>query len=191
MRRFELLLEHTETYSQGMHIALDLLVIFALRAIDVGIATVRIVLLGRGKRTMAAGLGFVESLIWVVAVSRVLSGLDDPWRMVAFAAGFAAGTYVGSLVEEWLAIGQSLVRVVAPIETDQIAPLLREKGFGATVFNGDGMEGEVRLTLAVVPRRKVTEVTKLIERANPDAFVTIDQTASIDVSARHERTVRR
>ena len=172
-----------------MQLAADLLIIFILRAIDVGIATVRIVLLGRGRRTTAAALGFFESLIWVIAVSRVLSGLDDPWRMVAFAAGFAAGTYVGSLVEEWLAIGQSLLRVVAPVETDEVAPLLRDQGFGATVFNGDGMQGEVRLTLAVVPRRKVGDAVALIQRSNPDAFVTIDQTASVDL--RHERSVRK
>ncbi len=174
-----------------MELALDLIIIFALRTIDVGIATVRIVLLGRGKRATAAGLGFAESLIWVVAVSRVLSGLDDPWRMVAFAAGFAAGTYIGSLVEEWLAIGQSLIRVVAPVETDQVAPLLRAKGFGATVLNGDGLEGEVRLTLAVVPRRKVAEATSVIHAANPKAYVTIDQTASIDLGARRNRDVRK
>lgn len=172
-----------------MDLALDLIFIFVLRTIDVGIATVRIVLIGRGRRAMAAGLGFVESLIWVVAVTRVLSGLDDPLRMVAFAAGFAAGTYLGSLVEEWLAIGQALLRVVAPVETDQVAPLLRTNGFGATVVNGDGMDGEVRLTLAVVPRRKVSEAIALINHSNPDAFVTVDQTVSVDL--RHERGVRK
>jgi len=162
-----------------MQLALDLFIIFSLRSIDVGISTVRIVLLGRGRRTLAAALGFVESLIWVIAVARVLSGLQDPWRMVAFAAGFAAGTYLGSLVEEWLAIGQSLLRVVAPVETDQVAPLLREMGFGATVLNGDGMKGEVRLTLAVIPRRRVGEAITKIKQANPEAFVTIDHTDSI------------
>lgn len=174
-----------------MELTIDLFFIFALRTIDVGIGTVRIVLLGRGRRATAAALGFAESLIWVIAVSRVLDGLDDPLRMVAFAAGFAAGTYAGSMVEEWLAIGQSLVRVVAPIDTAQVAPLLREQGFGATVVNGDGQDGEVRLTLSVVPRKRVAEVTRLIHETTPDAFVTVDQTSSIDLPARHNRDVRK
>lgn len=174
-----------------MELTLDLLFIFVLRTVDVGIGTVRIVLLGRGKRGTAAALGFAESLIWVIAVSRVLEGLDDPLRMVAFAAGFAAGTYAGSMVEEWLAIGQSLVRIVAPVQTDQVAPLLREQGFGATVFNGDGLDGEIRLTMSVVPRKRVTQVAELIRHANPDAYVTVDQTASIDLAARHNRDVRK
>jgi uncharacterized protein YebE (UPF0316 family) len=174
-----------------MELTIDLLLIFVLRTVDVGIGTVRIVLLGRGKRAPAAALGFAESLIWVMAVSRVLDGLDDPLRMVAFAAGFAAGTYAGSMVEGWLAIGQSLVRIVAPVQSDQVSPLLREQGFGATVFNGDGLDGEIRLTMSVVPRRRVAEVAGLISRANPDAYVTVDQTASIDLVARHNRDVRK
>ena len=91
-----------------MELFLDLLIIFVLRVLDVGMATVRIVLLSRGRKGWAASLlGFFESLVWVLAIARVLSGLDDPARVLAFAAGFAAGTYGGALVEEWLAIGQS------------------------------------------------------------------------------------
>lgn len=174
-----------------MALAADLAFIFVLRAIDVGMATVRIVLLSRGRKGAAAFIGFFECLIWVVAVSRVLSGLDDPLRMVAFAAGFAAGTYIGSIVEGWLAIGQALVRVVAPIGTKPVAPLLRQRGFGATVLNGDGMNGEVQVTFTVVPRRKVDSVLRLVTDASPDAYVTIDDTASLDLHKRAERIVRK
>lgn len=169
---------------------LDLLLIFVLRTLDVGISTVRIVILGRGKRGLAAALGFVEAIVWVVAVARVLDGIDDPARMVAFAAGFAMGTYLGSMVEEWLAIGQALVRVVAPVDSPSVAADLRELGFGATVFNGDGMDGEVRLTFCVVERKRLHEVTRLIQGLNPDAYVTVDDTASVDLS-RFESRVRR
>lgn len=168
----------------------DLALIFTLRTLDVGISTVRIVVLGRGRRGLAAALGFVEAMVWVVAVAQVLDGIDDPARMVAFAAGFALGTYVGSMVEEWLAIGQALVRVVAPVASPAVAPHLRDLGFGATVFNGDGMDGEVRLTFCVIERRRLREVSRLIHQVNPDAYVTVDDTASVDLS-RYEARVRR
>jgi uncharacterized protein YebE (UPF0316 family) len=174
-----------------MGFVFDLLLIFTLRLLDVGMSTVRIVLLGRGRRGPAAVLGFFEALIWVFAISRVMSGLDDPARMVAFALGFAAGTYAGSMVEEWLALGQSLIRIVAPVATDPVAPLLRDQGYGATVLNGDGLQGEVRVTFSVIPRKKVWEVTHLIHEANPAAFVTVDQTSTVDLAARHGDDVHR
>jgi uncharacterized protein YebE (UPF0316 family) len=173
-----------------MDLAIDLLIIFTLRLLDVGMATVRIVLLGRGRRGPAAALGFVEALIWVLAITRVLDGLNDPARMVAFALGFAAGTYIGSVVEEWLALGQALVRIVAPVRTEPVAPLLRAKGYGATVVNGDGLDGDVRVTFCVVPRKEVYTVTRLIHEANPAAYVTVDQTSTVDL-ARHGGNVNK
>jgi uncharacterized protein YebE (UPF0316 family) len=174
-----------------MELFLDLIIIFTLRMIDVALATLRIVFLSRGRKGTAAALAMVEGLIWVVAITRVISaGLEDPERIVAFAAGFAAGTYVGALVEQRLALGQSLVRVVAPVDTPQVAGILRQQGFGATVINGDGFEGEVRLTFSVVPRKKVKEVTRLVHEVNAHAFVTVEQTTSLDLHARHGRDVR-
>lgn len=174
-----------------MTVAFDLLVIFVLRAVDVGMATVRIVLLSRGRKGTATLIGFFECLIWVVAVSRVLTGLDDPLRMVAFAAGFAAGTYIGSIVEEWLAIGQSLIRIVTVSNGPQVAPAIRARGFGATVLNGDGMSGEVRVTFTVVPRKKVDEILSVVQHLVPGAYVTVEETASTDLHKRAERFVRR
>lgn len=171
----------------AMTVAVDLLLIFTLRLLDVGMSTVRIVLVGRGKKGTASAIGFFESLIWVLAVVRVLDGIDDPLRMVAFAAGFASGTYFGSIVEEWLALGQSLIRVVAPVASEPVAPLLRGHGYPATVLNGDGMAGEVRVTFCVLPRRAVPDMIRLIHKVNPAAFVTVDQTATVDLAARAER----
>ena len=174
-----------------MSVVFDLAVIFILRAIDVGMATIRIVLLSRGRKGAAAGIGFFECLIWVVAVSRVLTGLDDPLRMIAFAAGFAAGTYVGSMVEEWLAIGQTLIRVVTSSEDPSVAPAIRAKGFGATVLNGDGRDGDVRVCFTVIPRKKVDELLAVINEVAPNASLTIEDTAAPDWRQRIERTVRR
>lgn len=174
-----------------MALALDLLFIFVLRLLDVGMATVRIVLLSKGRKLAATALGFVEALIWVLAMARVLDGLNDPLRMIAFAAGFAAGTYLGALVEEWMALGQVLVRVISPVGSPPVADMLRASNFGATVVNGDGLAGEVRVTFSVVPRREIKRVSDLIRLTSPEAYVPLETTTSIDNPHRHERDVRK
>ncbi len=148
-------------------------------------------MLSKGRKLAATGLGFVEALIWVLAIARVLDGLDDPIRMIAFAAGFAAGTYLGALVEEWMALGQVLVRVISPIDSPPVADMLRENDYGATVVNGDGLTGEVRITFSVVPRREVRRLSGMIHETNPEAFVTLETTTSVDIPHRHERDVRK
>jgi uncharacterized protein YebE (UPF0316 family) len=158
-----------------MDLFLAALLIFSLRLVDVSLGTIRIVLLTRGEAWKAGAVGFFESMTWVFAVSQVLRDLDDPVRMVGFAAGFAAGTFLGVLIERWLAMGNRIVRVIAPVDTPQAADALRAAGYAVTVLNGEGLSGDVRLAFTVVPRRRLKEVLRIIETVNPKAFVTFEQ----------------
>ncbi|MEX1043059.1 MAG: DUF5698 domain-containing protein [Acidimicrobiia bacterium] len=169
----------------------DLILIFLLRLTDVSIGTVRIVLLGRGSRGRAAALGVIESFIWVIAAARVLDGLDDIWRMVAFAAGYGAGTALGVTMERWMAVGSALVRIVAPSSSPRAAEGLRELGYAVTVLAGDQSGDEVRVSLVVVPRRKLKEVYREIARLNPQALVTIESVVQVDLAAARMKSVRK
>lgn len=68
------------------------LLIFCLRLADVAAGTLRISMLVRGYRLLAGGVSFLESLLWLVATAKALTGLDNPLKFVAFAAGYAVGT---------------------------------------------------------------------------------------------------
>lgn len=150
------------------------LIILAMRVTDVTIGTLRIVFLVRGKRGIAGVLGFFESLVWVLAARQVFADLDDPIKVIGFAGGFALGTVLGGTIERWLALGNKLVRIVAPVESPAGYETLREAGYQVTVLNGEGRDGDVRIAFSVVPRRKTSEVLSIVREANPDAFVTLE-----------------
>ena len=157
-----------------MELALSALGIFMLRICDVSISSVRIVTLMRGRIWLASLMGFFESLIWVSAAAIVFANLDNPVRIVAFAAGFAAGTALGGHIERWLAMGTAFIRVVTSIEAAPVADVLRSNGYPVTVLNAEGRDGEVRVNFLVLPRRKVKEALAIITEASPDAFVTVE-----------------
>ncbi len=157
-----------------MYVFLTAAGIVALRLIDVSIGTLRIQYLVRGQRIFAAVLGFFESLTWVIAAGLVLSNLDEWYKVVAYAAGFGLGTALGGTLDGLIASGQVFLRVMAPSESPPVADELRKLGFGATVLNGEGRQGDVRLTLLAIPRRRQHEALRVIQRINPRAFVTID-----------------
>ncbi|MEX2278520.1 MAG: DUF5698 domain-containing protein [Acidimicrobiia bacterium] len=169
----------------------DLVLIFLLRLTDVSIGTVRIVLLGRGSRGRAAVLGVIESFVWVIAAARVLDGLDDIWRMVAFAGGYGAGTALGVTMERWLAVGSALVRIVAPSSSPRAAEGLRDLGYAVTVLAGDQSGDDVRVSLVVVPRRRLKGVYREIARLNPEALVTMEAITQVDLAAARMKSVRK
>jgi len=161
-----------------MNILLAALSIFLLRLLDQTLGTLRILYVNKGKPVFGAILGFIESAIWVVAISQVIQDLNDPFLIFGYALGFAAGTIMGSYIENTIAIGDIVVRIFAPKNSDniQLAEELRNSGFGVTIINGEGMEGEVSIAWCVTPRKRLKEVLKIVSEINPEAYVTTEPT---------------
>ena len=76
-----------------------MLLIFCLRIVDVSLGTVRLIMVTRGIRKWAVLIGFFEVTIWVVAISQVMSNLNNVWNVLAYSGGFASGTFVGMYLE--------------------------------------------------------------------------------------------
>ena len=155
------------------------LVIFALRIVDVSLGTVRLILMVRGRRELSAALGFVEVLVWIVAVGSALQHLGSPYHVVGYAGGFAAGTYVGMVVEDYLAVGTVVVRAIIPDEADgTTAAQLRARGFAVTELDGRGQSGSVDVLNVVVQRAEAPQVVEAVETEAPRAFITIEEVRS-------------
>jgi uncharacterized protein YebE (UPF0316 family) len=157
-----------------MHVALGALFIFCLRILDVSVGTLRVMYMVRGDRAKAVPLAFFESLIWVFAISRIMHEVDNYTNMLAFAAGFAAGTMVGMSLERWIASGFVLFRVISDAGKEKLAGEIRSAGFGVTLVTGEGREGEQEVLFIVALRRRANELLDLIRRLDEAAFVTID-----------------
>jgi len=81
------------------HEGAGMLLIFFARIFDVSLGTIRIILIARGYRYIAPILGFFEVLIWLAAINIVLSSLQSVASYIIYAAGFAAGNYIGMILE--------------------------------------------------------------------------------------------
>lgn len=162
-----------------MALLLSALLIFVLRIIDVSLGTLRIGFLVRGEKGLAGLFGFFESLIWLIAAAQVLSNLDSPLKFVAYAGGYAAGTMLGVSIERKLAIGQSIMRIVSPVNNPQVDEALRAAGFYVTVLNARGRDGDVSVSFTVLPRRRIPEALKLVGEIDSKAFVTVESTVSM------------
>ena len=148
------------------------LLIFACRIIDVSCDTMRMLLAIRGRRGVAGALGFVQALVWILAVGNAVKHLDSPLHILGYAGGFAAGTFVGITIEALLAYGLAQLRIVSAHGGVEIAEALRARGFGVTEFAGYGREGSVEVVSTVVKRAHVADVMRIVDRFDPQAFVT-------------------
>jgi len=157
-----------------MELIFSALIIFSLRLADQSLGTMRTLLVSKNKPIYAALIGLVESAIWIVAISQVIKDIDDPVLIGAYAAGFAAGTILGTYIERIVGVGNIVVRVFTTINSPSVAETLRDNGHGVTVIDGEGKDGPVKIYLCVIPRRKLKSVLQMIEEINPNAYITTD-----------------
>jgi uncharacterized protein YebE (UPF0316 family) len=149
--------------------------IFVARVADVSLGTIRIIIGFRGYRWLAALIGFVEALIWVLAVRQVLLHLDaQPWLAVAYAGGFAAGNYLGISMERRIGVGRELVRAICYREDVSLAAALREAGYRVVELEGRGKGGRrVQVVYVVERRRKVPALIAMIAAFDAEAIYTV------------------
>jgi uncharacterized protein YebE (UPF0316 family) len=148
--------------------------IFAMRICDVSIGTVRVIYTIRGRRAISALLGIIESGIWVFAISRIFKYVSDPITMVGWALGFGLGTVLGITIEKWIATGHILMRIISVEHAAKLRDTLMQEHIGVTALAGEGRNGEVQVLFVVAPRRRGKELLGIVQRIDPDAFVTID-----------------
>src|SRR5512133_517062 len=106
------------------------LLIFCLRIVDVSCDTMRVIFAIRGKRGIAAMLGFIQALVWIFAVANAVKHLNSPLHVIGYAGGYATGTFVGVSLEQAIAYGVATVRIVTKKAGAHIAEELHRHGDG-------------------------------------------------------------
>lgn len=149
----------------------DLLIIFAAQAVFVSMSTVRWILLVRGRRWLAASISLFEMSLQVLALSLVVTQIrENPLNVVAYASGHAAGSLIGSKVEETLAIGYHVFQIITRPATG-LADRLRALGFGVTSWGAEGREGGREVLMVVARRRFAHDLYAVLDQVDPHAFV--------------------
>ncbi len=155
------------------YVVLPILILMA-RVVDVSLDTIRVIMVAKGYRNMAPFVGFFQSLIWLITITRIMANLDNWFTYIGYAGGFGLGTYIGMIIEGKLALGYELVRVITKKGADDLINGLREKGFPVTTVAGMGREGEVGVLYVIIRRKALRDVIGLIQQFNPNAFYTIE-----------------
>ena len=154
------------------------LLIFSARVIDVSLDTIRIIFISKSLKYLAPLIGFFEILIWLIAMRQIMQNMDNSWYMLAYAAGFATGNFVGMYIEQLLSIGKVIIRIISK-DCDGLIDSLRASGCGVTSIEGQGLSGPVKIIFSIINRSDINKVVGKIREFNPQAFYSLEDVSSV------------
>ena len=156
-------------------------IIFICKVIEIALGTLRLIVVANGKKMLGAILQGIVALVWVLITGVVVVDITkDPLKIVFFALGSFVGSYIGSFLEEKMALGNSmLTTIVDKNNGENIVAKLRQDGFAVTVLDGQGKDKERNILMIVVPRKKTKLVVNIVKNIDKDAMIVSENASPI------------
>lgn len=88
------------------------LFIFICKILENSIATLRLIIVSNGKKIEGAILNFILSFIWIISTSLVVLN-NNIYKILIFAIGSLIGSYIGSILEEKIALGNNMLFIIS------------------------------------------------------------------------------
>ena len=166
-----------------MELLLLCLKILICRIIDVSLGTVKTIIMVQGKRTLSAIVALAEGLIWFLVVREALL-FDTPTLLsklsiaLAYAVGFAAGTYIGGKLADKFIVGNVNVQVVTSSQSSKMLDAIRNAGYAITVLdvNTSLLSRKKYMLFCEVTTRQLDEFKSLIYSLDKKAFLMVHET---------------
>jgi len=133
--------------------------------------TLRLILVIKGRTGLASVLSMFEVFIYLTGLNLVLQNMNNPYNMAAYCIGFGLGVYLGSRIEEYLALGYLVVQLIVDTPKSTLPSKLRELGYGVTSWVADGRDGERLVMQVLVRRRNANRLMATLSELAPNAFI--------------------
>lgn len=166
---------NTDLYSW---VVLPLLIALS-RILDVTIGTIRLIFVSRGYKYVASLLGFVEVIIWLVAIGEIMQHLGNVMSYIAYGAGFAAGNFIGINLVDRMSLGTVVIRIIPKKDTSTLIEKLRAENYGVTSIDAQGKMGPVQVIFSIVKRKNLKSALRIINEHNPQSFYTVEEVETV------------
>lgn len=148
------------------------LIIFILKIIENSLATLRLILVSNGKKWLGAFLLFTTSIIWIVSSHIAIIDINISMVLI-FSVGSLLGSYIGSILEEKMAIGNNMLICITQ---KQMSEILRQNGYIITKIEGYGKDSKKEVLFVILKRNQNKDLISLIRSLDQKAIIVSEHT---------------
>lgn len=125
-------------------------------------------------------VGFIEVLLWIIAIGQIIQNLNNWAGYLAWAMGFTVGSMIGFKIEDRLALGKHQLRIITSMPIDTFLNDIKALNQGFTVFDGMGANGPVKQIFLILNRHNNRDITALVKKHIPKSFVSVSDVMATD-----------
>ena len=163
---------------------LTYLAIFGAKIIENALSTLRLIVVAKGKKIFGAILQFIIAFVWVITTGIVVTNIkDDPLKIVFFAFGSLIGSYLGSFIEEKIALGQDTITVIISDNySNKIIEKLTQKNYLVSKINGELKNKNISILFIITEKKQRKNVINIIKSVDEKAIITIESIKNMSYS---------
>ena len=114
----------------------------------------------------------------MVVISQILVRANDMVSYLSYAAGYAAGNYIGLSIEDRIAYGIVLCRIYTQKNGKELVQILNKMDVGATMTHGTGSTNEVDIIETVVGRKEFKKLVNTLNDFDSNIFYVVEDVRS-------------
>ena len=144
------------------------------------LGTLRFIVTTNGQKLLGSLLQLIISIIWILSTGLVVIDITkDPLKIVFFCLGTLIGSYLGSFLEEKIALGLNLITCIT--DNHKLVSNIRKEGYIVTDIKAEGMNGKKQILFIVIKRKQVLQIVKLIKKIDKSSVIISNPTRTIDL----------
>ena len=152
------------------------LAVFGAKIIENALSTLRLIVVAKGKKIFGAILQFIIAFVWVITTGIVVTDVKkDPLKLVFFALGSLIGSYLGSFIEEKIALGQDMMTVIIDNKyCDKLIKELEKKQYFVSKINGQNQNQDISILFILNEKKQRKKVIEIIQQIDNKAIISIE-----------------
>ena len=154
------------------------LAIFLCKIVENAVGTLRLIVVANGKKKLGAVLQGIVALVWIFGTGIVIVNINkDIFKIVIFVVGSIAGSYLGSIIEEKIALGSNMLICITKEKFESIIKKTLPDYKMTTICEKDNNHS---VLLIVLKRKEISKISKILKRIDKNIVIISEKAKTIN-----------
>ena len=152
--------------------------IFFSKIIENAVSTLRLIVVANGKKKLGALLQGIVALVWIFVTGIVIIDINkDILKIVFFVLGSIVGSYLGSIIEEKIALGSNMLICIT---NEKYENKIKNKLNNYQITTICEKDNNYSVLLIVLKRKEILNITKILKTIDKNIIIISEKAKTIN-----------